>query len=131
VAAVLAGDRRAFGALVDRHVDRATTLAQRLLGSRAEAEDVVQEATLQAYLGLRELREPERFGAWFSAIMANLAKMRLRETRARLVPSTGSMGVLRATIRSRRASVSGPSTTLSPTCPPWSARRSCSTTSAV
>jgi RNA polymerase sigma-70 factor, ECF subfamily len=92
VAAVLAGDRRAFGALVDRHVGRATALARRLLGSRAETEDVVQEATLQAYLGLRELREPERFGAWFSAIAANLARMRLRETRGRLVPLDGIDG---------------------------------------
>jgi uncharacterized protein len=92
VAAVLAGDRRAFGALVDRHMGRATALAQRLLGSRAETEDVAQEATLQAYLGLRELREPERFGAWFAAIAANLAKMRMRETRGRLVPLDGLDG---------------------------------------
>jgi RNA polymerase sigma-70 factor (ECF subfamily) len=89
VAAVLAGDRRAFGALVDRHVGRTAAVAQRLLGSWAETEDVVQEATLQAYLGLRELRDPERFGAWFSAIGANLAKMRLRETRGRLLPLDG------------------------------------------
>jgi RNA polymerase sigma-70 factor, ECF subfamily len=92
VAAVLAGDRRAFGALVDRHVGRATALAQRLLGSRAETEDVVQEATLQAYLGLRELREPERFGTWFAAISTNLAKMRLRQARGRLVPLDGLDG---------------------------------------
>ena len=92
VAAVLAGDRRAFGTLVDRHVGRATALAQRLLGSRAESEDVVQEATLQAYLGLRELREPGRFGPWFAAIAGNLAKMRLRETRGRLLPLNGLDG---------------------------------------
>jgi RNA polymerase sigma factor (sigma-70 family) len=94
VAAVLAGDRRAFGALVERHVGRATALVRRLLGSRAETEDVVQEATLQAYLGLRELREPEHFGAWFAAIAANLAKMRLRETCGRLVPLDGLDGSL-------------------------------------
>jgi RNA polymerase sigma factor (sigma-70 family) len=94
VTAVLAGDRRAFGALVDRHVGRVTALAQRLLGSGAEAEDIVQEATLQAYLGLGELRDPERFGSWFSAIAANLAKMRLRETRGRLLPLDGLDGSL-------------------------------------
>jgi RNA polymerase sigma factor (sigma-70 family) len=94
VAAALAGDRRAFGALVDRHVGRTTALAQRLLGSPAETEDVVQEATLQAYLGLSELRNPERFGAWFSAIATNLAKMRLRETRGRLLPLDGLDGSL-------------------------------------
>jgi RNA polymerase sigma factor (sigma-70 family) len=86
VAAVLAGDRAAFVELVDRHLARATTLAQGLLRSRAEAEDVVQEATLQAYLGLQDLRDRDRFGAWFCSIAANLAKMRLRQTRGRLVP---------------------------------------------
>jgi RNA polymerase sigma-70 factor, ECF subfamily len=94
VAAVLAGERRAFAALVDRHVGRTTALAQRLLGSRAETEDVVQEATLQAYLALGELRDPQRFGAWFSAIAVNLAKMRLRETRGRLLPLDGVDGSL-------------------------------------
>jgi uncharacterized protein len=92
VAATLAGDRRAFGLLIDRHVATATRLALRLLGSRSEAEDVVQEATLQAYLGLRELRDPDRFGAWFGAVAANLAKMRLRETRGTLVPLNGLDG---------------------------------------
>jgi uncharacterized protein len=89
VAAVLAGDRAAFVELVDRHVARATALAQRLLGSRAEAEDIAQEATLQAYLRLRELRDPQHFGAWFCAIATNLAKMRLRETHGRLIPLDG------------------------------------------
>jgi RNA polymerase sigma factor (sigma-70 family) len=93
VTAVLAGDRAAFAELVDRHEGRATALAQRLLGSRAEAEDIAQEATLQAYLGLRDLRDRDRFGAWFCAIAANLAKMRLRETRGRLVPLDGVDGV--------------------------------------
>lgn len=94
VAAVLAGDRSGFVELLDRHAARATTLAQGLLGSRAEAEDVAQEATLQAFLGLRELRDPERFGAWFCGISTNLAKMRLRQTRGRLVPLDGVDGRL-------------------------------------
>jgi RNA polymerase sigma factor (sigma-70 family) len=93
VAAALAGDRTRFAELVDRHLARATALAQRLLASRAEAEDIAQEATLQAYLGLRDLRDPARFGAWFCAIAANLARMRLRETRGRLVPLDGADGV--------------------------------------
>jgi uncharacterized protein len=92
VAATIAGDRRAFGLLVDRHAATATRLALRVLGSRSDAEDVVQEATLQAYLGLRELQEPERFGAWFRAIAANLAKMRLRAARGRLIPLDGVDG---------------------------------------
>jgi hypothetical protein len=43
-----------------------------------EAEDLVQEALLRAYLGLSQLRDPARFGAWLCGIAVNLAKMRLR-----------------------------------------------------
>jgi RNA polymerase sigma factor (sigma-70 family) len=78
VAATLAGDRAAFGRLIDRHAERAATVAGSILG-QTDAEDVVQEALLAAYLGLDRLRRPERFGGWLYAITANLAKMRLRQ----------------------------------------------------
>lgn len=78
VAATLAGDRAAFARLIDRHGSRAAAIAESMLG-RADAEDVVQEALLAAYLGLDRLRRPERFGSWLCAIAANLAKMRLRQ----------------------------------------------------
>jgi RNA polymerase sigma factor (sigma-70 family) len=78
VATTLAGDRRAFGELIDRHRPRAVVLARRLLRDPVEAEDVVQEALLQAFLALDGLRDSDRFGAWLCGITANLAKMRLR-----------------------------------------------------
>jgi hypothetical protein len=81
VAAVRAGDRAAFGVLLDRHGRAVQTVVRRLLGE-TDAEDVAQEAFLQAYLGLDRLRDPARFGAWLCAIGVNLAKMRLRERRA-------------------------------------------------
>jgi RNA polymerase sigma factor (sigma-70 family) len=78
VAASLDGDHLAFGELVDRHGPRLEALARRLLGDDAEAEDLTQEALLQAYLGLERLRDPERFSSWAYGIALNLAKMRLR-----------------------------------------------------
>ena len=77
VAATLGGDRAAFEALLDRHVDRVRLLAARMLQPQ-DAEDVVQEALLQAFLGLDRLRNPERFGSWLYGITLNLARMRLR-----------------------------------------------------
>jgi RNA polymerase sigma factor (sigma-70 family) len=77
VAATLGGDRSAFEALLDRHVDRVRMLAARMLLPE-DAEDVVQEALLQAFLGLDRLRNPERFGSWLYGITLNLARMRLR-----------------------------------------------------
>lgn len=78
VFAVLAGDADAFASLVDRHEGRARALAWRLLRDEQDAADVLQEAVLQAYLGLEHLRDSTRFGSWLSGITANLARMRLR-----------------------------------------------------
>lgn len=77
VAATLGGDRSAFEALLDRHVGRVRLLAGRMLRPQ-DAEDVVQEALLQAFLGLDRLRNPNRFGSWLYGITLNLARMRLR-----------------------------------------------------
>jgi RNA polymerase sigma factor (sigma-70 family) len=78
VGQVLWGDKSAFGPLIERHRPGAIRLARRLLGNPADAEDVVQEALLQAFLGLQELRAPDRFGAWLVGIVVNLCRMRWR-----------------------------------------------------
>jgi RNA polymerase sigma factor (sigma-70 family) len=78
---VLAGDRDAFGILIDRHRDGATRLGMRILRSRADADDVVQEALLHAFLDLAQLRDHDRFVAWLLGIVVNLAKTRLRMRR--------------------------------------------------
>src|SRR5258708_6464527 len=78
---VLAGDQAAFSALLPRHEFMARRLARRLLDDPAEADDVFQEASLQAYLSLARLRAPERFGAWLCGIAVNLCRMRLRARR--------------------------------------------------
>jgi RNA polymerase sigma factor (sigma-70 family) len=81
VESALAGDAPAFGRLIDAHRPEAVRLAGRLLGDPWEAEDVVQEATLQAFLGLRRLRDPTRFVAWLLGIVVNLCRMHLRSRR--------------------------------------------------
>jgi RNA polymerase sigma-70 factor (ECF subfamily) len=78
---VLAGDRDAFGLLIDRHRDGAVRFALRILRVRADAEDVVQEALLHAFLQLADLRARDRFAAWLLGIVVNLAKSRLRARR--------------------------------------------------
>lgn len=82
VAAVRAGDRDAFGPLLQRHYASLVRLCRRLLGPSIEAQDVAQEAALQAYLSLERLAEPARFGAWLHAIGANLARTAMRRRRA-------------------------------------------------
>ncbi|HEV2655224.1 MAG TPA: bifunctional nuclease domain-containing protein [Ktedonobacteraceae bacterium] len=81
VASVLAGEREAFDILLQRYASGVLHLCTRLFGNSIEAQDIAQEAALQAFLGLSHLREPERFAAWFHAIAANLARMALRRRR--------------------------------------------------
>lgn len=76
VASARAGDTAAFATLAERHRNRLIALTARLV--REEAEDLVQEALLRAFLGLSQLRDPSRFGAWLCGIAVNLAKMRIR-----------------------------------------------------
>ncbi len=69
---------------------RVTAVVARLVGD--DAEDVVQEATLRAFLSLSQLRDPERFEAWLCGIALNVAKMRLRRA-AMHVRAVGALAV--------------------------------------
>ncbi|MCI0648748.1 MAG: DUF151 domain-containing protein [Chloroflexi bacterium] len=85
VARCRGGEKGAFAGLVSRHRPRLARLLRAMLDSPAEAEDVLQETLLQAYLGLERLRDPARFGTWSYAIALNLARMRLRANPTQMV----------------------------------------------
>ena len=74
----LRGDEDAFSTLFDRHASRVYALAYRLLGNRAEAEDITQDTFLQALRTLPTLRQPEMFGAWIARIATNASLTMLR-----------------------------------------------------
>ncbi len=81
------GNKEAFGALADRHTNRARRVAMRMVGNDDVACELVQEAVLQAYLGLSTLREPAYFGAWLIGIVQNLCRTHLRaQQRLSLTP---------------------------------------------
>jgi RNA polymerase sigma factor (sigma-70 family) len=82
IVAARAGDTTAFAELAESHRPRLRLLAMRMVDDPEEAQDVVQEALLHAYLGLTQLRDPERFGGWLGAIVLNIARMALRRRRA-------------------------------------------------
>src|SRR5918998_4181881 len=89
---VLTGRKEAFLALLRRHQASVLGLCRQILHSESEAQDVVQEAILQAFLGLETLREPAHFGAWLHSIAANIARSRLRQKRRRPLLSLESLG---------------------------------------
>ncbi|WP_165229164.1 RNA polymerase sigma factor [Aquisphaera insulae] len=83
VRAVLDGRREAFAALVARHERAVWATAWRVLRDGHAAADAGQEAFLQAYRRLRDLRDPDQFGAWLVRIAGReatrLARRRARE----------------------------------------------------
>ncbi len=89
------GDVRArlFETLVDRRaLDRAYRTARLILGNPIEAEDATHDAALAAWRRFADLREPERFEAWFGRILVNACRDRLR-ARRRLPISVDALGV--------------------------------------
>ena len=69
---VLAGDKRAFGELVDRHKDKAMTLALRMLKHREEAEEALQDAFVRAYHALPRFEWKASFSTWLYRIVYNV-----------------------------------------------------------
>ena len=59
-------------------LDRSYRLAGLLLGNAHEAEDAVQDALVVAWQRLDDLRDKDRFGAWFDRILVNGCRDRLR-----------------------------------------------------
>lgn len=67
------GETAAFEALIRRHYRAAYAVALALVGNAMDAEDVCQDAYIQALDRLDHLRQPERFGAWLLQIVRNRA----------------------------------------------------------
>lgn len=78
-AAASKGDKGAFAILLERHHGLLLALCHRVVGSSDLAQDVAQEASLQALLNLDRLRHPDRFRAWLAGIGLNLCRRWLRE----------------------------------------------------
>lgn len=76
------GDPAAIQAMVARKLPRMLSLAQRMLGDAAEAEDVAQEAMLRAWRQApRWTPGQARFDTWLHRVGLNLCYDRLRRRR--------------------------------------------------
>ena len=73
VVAARDGSRTAFDELVRATYDDTYTLAYRLTGNEEDARDVVQDAYLRAYRGVRQFRGDAQFSTWLYRITANCA----------------------------------------------------------
>jgi len=79
-----AGDVPAFEELVMTYQHRVFGVALRMLGSRAEAEEVAQEAFVRAHRALGEFRGDAKLSTWLYAITSRLCLNRLASGERRM-----------------------------------------------
>ena len=82
VDAVLAGDRHAFGRLVERETRSVYRACLRILGRPHDAEDVTQESFVAAFRSIRTYRGEGSLRAWLLRIATRQAFRRLSQRRA-------------------------------------------------
>lgn len=68
-----------FATALDAELSMAYRLAGYVLADAVDAQDAVQEACMRAWRGWPRLRERDRFRAWFSQILVNVCRTRLRQ----------------------------------------------------
>jgi RNA polymerase sigma-70 factor (ECF subfamily) len=85
VDAARAGDRVAFGRLVEPWLTRSLGAAVVVTRSHADGADAVQDALLAAWQGLDTLRDKAAFAAWFRTLVVRSA-LRIARRRASMVP---------------------------------------------
>lgn len=89
-----AGERPAFDSLVLKYRDRVQKMAERYLRNPDDAQDVVQDVFIKAYLALADFRGDSTFYTWLYSIAINSARhflqRHLRRTHAvRDMPADG------------------------------------------
>jgi len=100
------GDQDAFGQLVRRHQHSVFKFCMRMLKNAEDAEDITQEAFVQAYRNIGKFRPKAKFSTWLFTIARNLALNLIRDEKRgkrRMVSIDDEQnGVTLATNRSER-----------------------------
>lgn len=91
------GDKRAFGALVDKYMRRAYFVALGFVGSHESALDMSQEAFVRAYSAMKRFEADRNFFTWYYRILRNLCLnfIRDRNQRAHAFSEVGEERVAR------------------------------------
>jgi RNA polymerase sigma-70 factor (ECF subfamily) len=80
---LVARDERAFNELVQAYGRRVSALVLRMLGDRAEAEDLTQEVFVQVFKAIGTFRGDSKLSTWIYRIAVNLCKNRSKYLRVR------------------------------------------------
>src|ERR1700751_4451300 len=86
VLAAQSGDRTAFIALCEGHADRIAGKLYQITRNWQDAEDVLQESFLKAFIHLKDFEGRSSFSSWLTRISINTALMLLRKKRFAELP---------------------------------------------
>lgn len=86
---IRAGDKSACAECIERHGPGVYRVALRLMGSPAEAEDVMQETFLSAFRAIDRFEGRSGLSTWLYRIAHNAALMRLRRVEPDTLPVDG------------------------------------------
>jgi len=75
----MAGGSEAFAPIVERYADAVFGIALARLGDFHDAQDVAQQAFVEAFERLDGLRDPARLGGWLRSIATHRAIDRVRQ----------------------------------------------------
>jgi RNA polymerase sigma factor (sigma-70 family) len=92
IALARAGDKVAFGQLIERHQPMVRRIATKMVRNEYLAQELTQETLLQAYLSLDQLRDDGRFQSWLYGITLNVCKSYLRLQKVNLLSWESLMG---------------------------------------
>jgi RNA polymerase sigma-70 factor (ECF subfamily) len=85
IARAAGGETAAFRQLYERSRADVARLVYRMLGARADLEDVIQEVFIQAYKSLKDFRGQSKFSTWLHRVTVNVVLMHRRSARSRPV----------------------------------------------
>lgn len=74
---ILGGEKKAYAELVDRHKDKAMTLAMKMLKNREDAEEALQDAFVRVFNALPRFEWKSSFSTWFYRIVYNVCASKL------------------------------------------------------
>ena len=91
---LVARDERAFNTLVKAYERRVFALVLRMIGNRAEAEDLAQEVFVQVFKAIGTFRGESKLSTWIYRIAINLCKNRTKYLRVRHAGEQDELEVL-------------------------------------
>ena len=79
VASALAGNQEGYDFLYQSTYQKKFFIAKKYMGNDMDAQDVLQDAYVQAFTKLNTLQDYQKFPNWFGMIVANTAKNALQK----------------------------------------------------